>query len=63
MMSDLRIRIEHIGPAATHNVICWLCNERKAVYRMYPVWCFSPCWECDRQIGGMLIRKRKWWRR
>lgn len=54
--NDIRITIEHIGPVSTHNLICWVCNERKAVYHMNPTWCFSPCWECDKAIGGALHR-------
>lgn len=56
--SDVRIEIDFVGPACTHNLICWVCGERKAVYHMYPVWCFGPCWECNGDIGGSLTRLR-----
>lgn len=57
-MKDIHIEIEHLGPAATHNLMCWICNENKAVYHQYPNWYFGPCWECDANIGGRLYRIR-----
>lgn len=56
MSKDLHIEIEAVGPAALHNLMCWMCEERKAVYHMYPTWCFGPCWECNAEIGGRLER-------
>ena len=61
-MNDFQIEIDYTGMAATHNVVCWICGENKAVYHMYPVWCFGPCWACDGALGGTLQRKRKWWK-
>ena len=43
----LKPTIEFHGPAATHNMPCAVCRERKAVYRM-PEGVFAPCWECQR---------------
>lgn len=58
----MKIDIDFIGMAATHNLMCWVCNENKAVYNMYPVWVFEPCYECSKDIGGKVIRKRGWFR-
>lgn len=47
-MSDaVHIDIQSHGLYATHNLMCWLCGENKAVYNMHPVWAFQPCGECD----------------
>lgn len=59
----ITIDLDTIPMGCTHNLMCWVCGENKAVYLMDPTWCFAPCWECNREIGGTLQRKRKWWRR
>ena len=43
-MSDVRIELnlDIIPMGCTHNLICWVCNERKTVYLMNPTWCFAP---------------------
>jgi hypothetical protein len=59
----LHIAIEFHGPAATHNLMCWLCDERPAVYKMHPDWVFAPCWTCQAQIASPVgTQRRPWWR-
>lgn len=53
----VRIVLGFTGPAAHHNLICWLCQSNFAVYDMRPNWVFRPCWECQKQI----FPKKKWW--
>ncbi len=64
-MDHRPIHIEEIGPGfAQHDVLCWLCNERPAVYDMNPTWVFRPCWECQERIGRggtILFRNRLPW--
>jgi len=62
-MSPVTIDIQNYGLYATHNLMCWLCGENKAVYNMHPVWAFQPCGECEQSIEGQLTRTRKWWKR
>lgn len=59
----VNISIQDYGLYATHDLMCWICNENKAVYNMSPVWVFQPCYECNREIGGVIERKHKWWKR
>lgn len=61
MSEPIHISIEPHGMGATHNLMCWLCGLRKAVYNMSPVWAFQPCDECSSKfLGGQLKRERKW---
>lgn len=57
-MKQRKVTLEHHGPATLHDVLCWACNKRSAVYSMHPVWAFEPCWKCNEQIGGELFRVR-----
>ena len=51
--------IEYFGLYAIHNLTCWICLERPAVYDLYPHWIFRPCWECQKGISA----SRSWWYR
>jgi hypothetical protein len=62
MREPVQIDFEYIFMGADHNLMCWVCNKRKAVYNMYPVWVFQPCWQCNQDIGGEVVRKRPWFR-
>ena len=65
-MQQRRVRLEFDGPVVHHDVLCWLCNARSAVYDMNPNWVFRPCWECQESIGatGRIIwRNRLGWLR
>lgn len=46
----IHVAIHYEGPFAFHNLSCWLCNERPAVYSMHPQWCFLPCVECQARV-------------
>jgi hypothetical protein len=48
----IHVAIHAEGGFAWHNLACWLCNERPAVYSMHPNWCFLPCRECQRRIDS-----------
>jgi hypothetical protein len=54
---EARIVLGFTGPAAHHNLVCWLCNVRPAVYDMHPNWFFRPCWTCQKKIAP----PRMWW--
>ena len=56
MSESVKVKITHHGPAATHNLLCWLCEDNPAVYSMHPGWVFKPCWKCQKEI-----KKPKWW--
>lgn len=43
----MKIIINFIGPVAEHNLLCWLCEEKPAVYDMNPNFIFRPCWGCQ----------------
>ena len=51
------VEIVYHGPAATHNVKCWLCGDKPAIYNMNPVWRFEPCWSCQK-----VLNETKSWR-
>ena len=60
------IELLDIGAGAvSHNLLCWICNKKKAVYNMYPNWIFQPCWDCQARLGltGIEVKykKKKWW--
>ena len=58
----VRITLEsrHLPGGTDHNLICWLCNRRSAVYAMYPQWVFMPCWKCQKQYEGIWTEKKNW---
>ncbi|MFA5013932.1 MAG: hypothetical protein WC549_00125 [Actinomycetota bacterium] len=61
---SVNVELLDSGPAVQHNLMCWLCNEEKAVYDMNPNWVFRPCWDCQARLGlhGVVeIKKKKWW--
>lgn len=62
---NVSIELLDLGAGGTsHNLLCWICNENKAVYNMYPNWIFQPCWDCQAKLGltGIEIEyKKKWW--
>lgn len=43
-----KIEIEFHGPFATHNLPCYVCQERKAVFVCHEGY-FQPCWECQKE--------------
>ena len=51
-----RIVLGFVGPGASHNLVCWLCNKNSAVYDMHPNWVFRPCWDCQSRINP----KKSW---
>lgn len=62
----VRITIEsrHLPGGADHNLICWICDKKSAIYSMYPYWMFLPCYDCQGNIKGegiWNILKKKWW--
>ena len=50
----LSIKIDFVGPAAIHNLLCWICHKEPAVYDMNPNWYFRPCWNCQREIKNAI---------
>lgn len=52
----LDMQLVFMGGAAIHNLKCWFCKERSAVYDIHPVWAFLPCWECQEKIPGKIYR-------
>ncbi|MDZ4210053.1 MAG: hypothetical protein U1C56_02640 [Candidatus Curtissbacteria bacterium] len=63
---DVSVELLDCGAGgANHNLLCWICNENKAVYNMYPNWIFQPCWDCQARLDltGIEIeyKKKKWW--
>ena len=50
-MKQRKIKLKFIGPFADHDVLCWICNQKSAVYDMSPVWVFRPCYRCQDDIG------------
>lgn len=59
--NKMKLRKLKVDPIAMgivdHDVLCWLCNKRPAVYDMNPTWVFRPCWKCQKEIkrGGKII--------
>jgi len=62
MSERIKVEIRFVGPAALHNLLCWICEEQPAVYDMHPNWCFRPCWGCQEAINPKRNR-RHWWNR
>lgn len=65
--NKVKITIEgrHMPGGAEHNLICWICGIKPAVYSMYPNWMFLPCWRCQSNIKteGVWNRlKKPWWK-
>jgi hypothetical protein len=54
LAEEARIVLGFTGPAAHHNLICWLCGENHAVYDMHPNWVFRPCWDCQEKVNPPL---------
>jgi hypothetical protein len=44
------------SPAIKHSVMCWLCDERSAIYAAHPQFTFKPCWECQKTYGYPLVK-------
>ena len=76
MTDPIKVQIDPIGPGIyQHNLLCWLCEERPAVYQANPHWCFAPCWECQKDrapynaeawwVEAEAVRERRkpWWRK
>ncbi len=55
-------RIVFYGMAAEHDILCWLCGVRPAVYDLNAV-AFLPCWECGRTLHGKVYLVRSLWLR
>jgi hypothetical protein len=49
--------------AIGHNVLCWLCDEKSAVYYANPKFVFYPCWSCQEIYEGEWTKKKSWWER
>lgn len=43
---------DSIPMGATHDLMCWICNEEPAVYDMSPNWIMRPCWSCQKKGIG-----------
>lgn len=57
------IKLQDIGGMAfTHELLCWFCKEKSAVYSAYPQWCFLPCWDCQKRYKGVWTKKTFWQR-
>jgi len=58
--NPVKITIEsrHLPGGSDHNLICWVCEKRHAIYSMHPEWIFKPCNKCERKIHG---KPKKWW--
>lgn len=50
-MKQRKIKIIAIGMLSDHDVMCWVCDKKPAVYDMNPTWVFRPCWKCQKNIG------------
>ena len=58
------IAIHNEGLFALHNLQCWFCRERSAVFDMGPNWHFIPCWECQKKYQGIWTApEQSWYRR
>ncbi len=55
-----RVPIEMRGLAmlVTHNLSCWCCAERKAIFQCH-TGRFQPCWTCQAD-GYRTIRYPRW---
>jgi len=51
------------SPVIAHSVMCWLCDERSAVYSAYPNFIFLPCSKCQEFHTGYWNKRKKWWQR
>ncbi len=47
--------IQQHGPAVEHDIVCWVCERKPAVYDMNAN-VFLPCWGCGRSLGGKVYR-------
>lgn len=60
----VHVAIHNEGLFALHNLTCWFCNERPAMFMMSPWWVFYPCEECQAKFqGAWTPKKKKWWKR
>lgn len=55
------IESRHMPGGSEHNLICWMCNKRPAIYYMNPNWIFMPCRECQKIYVGFWSKKKPWW--
>lgn len=63
LAQPVNIAIHNEGLFALHNLQCWFCRERSAVFDMSPNWCFLPCWECQKRYVGIWTKKPTRWQR
>ncbi len=57
----INIHLKPLGFGAfTHDLQCWICDERPAVYSAYPDFCFLPCWYCQETNKGIWTKKTFW---
>ena len=52
-----------------HNLRCFICNKRPAMWWGNPVWMFAPCSKCREAAGVMTFedackaKRCRWWQR
>lgn len=56
----MQIIVTDGGPWASHNVVCAVCGDRKAILDL-SIGVFLPCDTCRSE--GWILKKRKWYRR
>lgn len=58
----LVVQFKWDGPACNHNLVCWVCRSKAAVYFVNER-LFRPCWECQREtIDTFWSRVVRAWR-
>jgi len=57
----ITIESRHLPGVADHNLMCWICNRKSAIYLMNPHWIFMPCRKCQGDYIGFWTKKIPWW--
>ena len=60
--NKLIVKMFEMGPAIDHNLVCWLCDKRSAVYYTWPKFIFYPCWRCQEKYEGAWTKKKPWYK-
>lgn len=50
------------SPFAEHDVVCYICHEKKAVLDLNRG-IFIPCWSCQKEGWVVIKRKKHFWSR
>lgn len=58
---NIMMESRHLPGGTEHNLICWMCEDKPAIYSMNPEWIFLPCRDCQKKYKGIWTNTKKWW--